>query len=178
MNTYVSLLRGVNVGQNKIVMKDLLALYRDLGHRDVTTYIQSGNVIFKSPVERPLDLARDLEDHIARDLGLAVTVLLRSPDELARVIAGNPFPAQGADPSKLHLTFLADAPDPALVGKLNPGGTEPDEFCLVGREVYLHCPGGYGRTKLNNQFWERRLKLAATTRNWNTVTTLFHMASR
>ena len=171
------MLRGINVGgQNKVNMADLQALFVALGHSDVTTYIQSGNIIFTSPANSPSDLARGIEEQIARDLGLTVTVLLRTKDELAQVIEGNPFIRQGTDRAKLHVTFLADAPDPALVRHVDVHHAEPDEFRVLSREIYLHCPQGYGRTKLNNAFWERRLGVVATTRNWNTVTRLFQLA--
>ena len=178
MNTYIAMLRGINVsGHKKIKMQDLQALFVALGHADVSTYIQSGNIIFKSPADSPSQLAGAIEERIAQDLGLAVTVLLRTKDELAQVIDGNPFVRQGIDPARLHVTFLAAAPDPALVHRVDVHNAEPDEFRVLGREIYLHCPQGYGRTKLNNAFWERRLGVAATTRNWNTVTRLFQLAS-
>ncbi len=178
MNTYVSLLRGINLGgQRKIKMEDLQALFVALGHSQVTTYIRSGNIIFKSSANSPSKLARGIEERIARDLGLAVTVLLRTSDELAQVVEDNPFIRQGTDPTKLYVTFLADAPDPAVVGQLEVQNRQPDEFRVLGREIYLHCPQGYGRTKLNNAFWERRLGTAATTRNWNTVTKLLELAT-
>lgn len=171
------MLRGINLGShNRIRMEDLQALFVALGHSDVTTYIQSGNIIFKSSAGRPSQLAGVIEARITQDLGLTVTVLLRTKDELAQVIASNPFSRQGIDPAKLHVTFLADAPDSALVRRVDVHTAEPDEFRVLGREIYLHCPQGYGRTKLNNAFWERRLGVAATTRNWNTVTRLFQLA--
>jgi uncharacterized protein (DUF1697 family) len=172
------MLRGINVsGHKKIKMEDLQALFVALGHSDVSTYIQSGNIIFTSPADSPSHLARAIEERIAQDLGFAVTVLLRTKDELAQVIASNPFLRQGTDPAKLHVTFLADAPDPELVRRADEYNAEPDEFRVLGREIYLHCPQGYGRTKVNNAFWERRLGVVATTRNWNTVTRLFQLAS-
>jgi uncharacterized protein (DUF1697 family) len=171
------MLRGINLGgHNRIKMEELQALFVALGHSDVTTYIQSGNIIFKSPGSDPSQLAGAIEERIAQDLGLAVTVLLRTKDELAQVIASNPFIRQRTDPARLHVTFLADAPDPHLVSRVDGHNAEPDEFQIIGREIYLHCPHGYGRTKLNNAFWERRLGVAATTRNWHTVTKLFQLA--
>lgn len=176
-NTHIAMLRGINVsGQNKIKMDDLRALMVRLGLTDVSTYIQSGNVIFTSPVNSSSDLAGDIEQRIAADLGLRVTVLLRAQDELANIIETNPFLPQGSDPAHLHVTFLTNPADRALLDRLDVPNTAPDEYRVRGHEIFLHCPRGYGRTKLNNAFWERRLRVAATTRNWNTVSKLLTLA--
>jgi uncharacterized protein (DUF1697 family) len=177
MTTYVALLRGINVGgRTKVGMEELRRVFLALGHADVKTYVQSGNVLFRCPVEEPSRLAGDLERRIARDLGVTTTVLLRTRDDLAHVVANNPFLGRGLDPATLHVTFLAETPDPRRVASLETPSGEPDAFSLAGREVYLHCPNGYGRTKLNNAYLERRLGVAATTRNWRTVTTLCDLA--
>ncbi len=171
------MLRGINVsGQNKIKMQDLQSSFLSLGHSDVTTYIQSGNVVFASPTTSAAALARGIEDGIRRDFGLVIAVLLRNKDELAQVIDANPFIEQGADTAKLHVTFLKDVPDPALLHQVDVHYGAPDEFRAVGREIYLHCPQGYGNTKLHNAYWERRLRTPATTRNWNTVNKLLQLA--
>jgi uncharacterized protein (DUF1697 family) len=178
MTTYVALLRGINVGgRTRVGMDDLRQLFNALGHADVKSYLQSGNVIFKSAVEESSRLAAGIERSIARDLGLTVTVLLRTADELAQVVATNPFLGRGADPATLHVTFLAEMPDRDRAARVETPAGQPDELALVGREVYLHCPNGYGRTKLNNAYIERRLGVAATTRNWRTATTLRDLAS-
>jgi uncharacterized protein (DUF1697 family) len=178
VNTYVAMLRGVNVsGQNPINMADLRALFVALGHQDVTTYIQSGNIIFTSASSRAADVASGIELRISADLGLAVTAVIRTRDELARIIADNPFLRQDVEQTRLHVTFLAEVPDRERLRTLSVQNAEPDEFRILAQEVYLHCPAGYGRTKLNNAFWERRLRVAAATRNWNTVTRLLQMAS-
>ena len=177
MGTYVAMLRGINVsGRNKIKMPDLQALFVGLGHGDVTTYIQSGNVVFTSSAKGAPALESAITARIARDFGLDVGVVLRTKAELAKVIAANPYVRGGADLSKLHVTFLGAKPEAALVHALDGHTSPPDEFEVVGREVFLHCPGGYGNTKLNNAFWERKLKTSATTRNWNTVTKLLELA--
>ena len=176
MTTYLALLRGINVGgHTRVGMDDLRRLFADLGHADVTTYIQSGNVIFRSPVDDSSRLAAEIEERIAQDLSVAVTVLLRTRDDLARIVASNPFVGRRIEPAKLHLTFLADAPDRDRAARLDRPADAPDELSLVGREVYLYCPNGYGRTKLNNAHVERRLGVAATTRNWNTFTRLLDL---
>jgi uncharacterized protein (DUF1697 family) len=174
-STYVALLRGINLGaRNKVAMADLRALFAALGATDVATYLQSGNVVFKS-TERRSDLSRAVEERLRRDLGVDVKVLLRTRRDLALVVARNPFGAR--DPASLHATFLAEKPARGRVGTLDPGRSGPDEFRVVGQTVYLHCPNGYGRSKLSNAYFEKQLGVAATTRNWKTVTALAELAS-
>ena len=98
-------------------------------------------------------------------------MLLRTPAELAAVVKRNPF---GAD---AYVTFLDDAPDRSSVAAIDPAPFAPDEFTVHGREVFVRCPNGYGRTKINNTFFERKLATKATTRNWKTVTTLLDWAT-
>jgi uncharacterized protein (DUF1697 family) len=173
----VALLRGVNVAGRTLGMADLRRLFVDLGHTDVATYLQSGNVIFTPAAGPRSRLSAAIEQRIAAELDLTVTVLVRSGKDLAQVVAGNPFTSRSADPATLHVTFLADRPGADRVKHLEAPSGVPDELSLAGREVYLHCPNGYGRTKLNNSFFERRLGVAATTRNWRTVTTLHELAA-
>jgi len=174
--TSVALLRGVNLGsRNKVSMADLRELFVAVGAEDVATYVQSGNVIFKSRDRAP-KLIEAIEKEIRRRLGLDVAVLVRTRAELAKVLAGNPFAKGGNEPATLHVTFLAETPDRARVGKLDPERGGDDEFRVAGREVYLHCPNGYGRSKLTNAYFEKELGVAATTRNWRTVTKLAELA--
>ena len=178
MPTYVALLRGVNLGaRNKVSMADLRTLIESLGAEDVQTYVQSGNVVFKSRVRSAAKLAGDIERQISGELGLEIRVVLRTDKQLARIVAGNPFAASQSEGTKLHVTFLAEAPKPSLTRALEPEAFEPDEFQVKGREVYLHTPKGYGRSKLSNAYFEKQLGVAGTTRNWNTVTKLAALAS-
>lgn len=169
---YIALLRGVNVsGKNRIAMANLRDLFAGLGYQDVRTYIQSGNVVFLAPASE--DTTREaIEGAIARDLGMEVTVLLRTAEDLRAITEGNPF-LPAADPAILHVTFLAAVPATMEVSA-PPSGR--DEYRIAGREIYLSCPEGYGNTKLTNSLWERRLQMRATTRNWRTVMTLLEMA--
>lgn len=113
---YVALLRGINVGRNKrVAMSALRELLGALGHTDVTTYLQSGNALFTSPRDDPAGLAREIERRVARDLGLEVAVMVRTGEELARVVAGNPFPSATVDPARLQLP-LGHAGAGAAVG--------------------------------------------------------------
>jgi uncharacterized protein (DUF1697 family) len=177
LKTYIALLRGINLGaRNKVSMADLRTLFSGLRAEDVTTYVQSGNVVFKSP-DGAGDLVEAIEKSIRRDLGLSVSVLLRTRSQLAKVLAGNPFDGKNEDAIRLHVTFLTGKPTGARVRKLDPKHSEPDEFRVVGQEVYLLCPNGYGRTKLSNAYFEKELGVTATTRNWRTVTKLGELAS-
>jgi uncharacterized protein (DUF1697 family) len=173
------MLRSINVGgRNRVAMADLRDLVTSLGFRDVTTYVQSGNVIFSGTGSGPA-VARTIGTRITADLGLDVPVLVRTGPQLERVLHGNPFAHVAADPKTIHVTFLADRPAAAGVGELEAlaGQFGADRFEIDGQHVYLHCPGGYGETKLNNTYLERRLGVTATTRNWRTVTTLAELAA-
>lgn len=172
---YVALLRGINVGgHRKISMDSLRALFAALGHDAVSTYIQSGNVVFDSTSADEAVLVAEIEARIAADLRLDVAVVLRTAEELAAVVERNPLLARGCEPKSLHVTFLAAAPAPAHAQALQADAARcaPDELVVAGREIYLHCPAGLGRTKLTALLGERRLGTTATTRNWNTIVAL------
>ena len=173
METYIAILRGINVGKKQVVMADLKRLLETAGLSDVQTYIQSGNVVFRHEKQDEKTMARRLETLLTANYGFDVPVLVRSAREWDETLAANPFlQRENTAPDKLHVTFLADAPEPALLEKLETVDFKPDEFAVVGRDVYLYCPDGYGRTKLSNTFFEKKLKVSATTRNWATVNKL------
>ncbi|ONH33206.1 DUF1697 domain-containing protein [Pseudofrankia asymbiotica] len=176
MTTYAALLRGINVGGVKVDMADLHAVFSGLGYAGISTYLRTGNVLFGTEAPRSA-LAADIETRIDREIGVRTTVLLRNRDELAALAAGNPFLDREPDPTKLHVTFLAERPGKSLVAGLAALAAEGEDVVVVGREVYLHCPHGYGRTKLSNTAIERRLAVIATTRNWRTVTALRDLAT-
>lgn len=155
-------------------MGELKSLFSSLGLEDVVTYIQSGNVVFRGP-ER--DVAAKIERRIAETFGISVTVLLRTSAELATIAQSNPFLKSKADHSKLHVVFLDRPPAADAVAQLDPGRSPPDEFTVRGREIYLHLPNGAGRSKLAIDYFERRLRVAATARNWNTVRKLQALTS-
>lgn len=178
VKTYVALLRGINIGgRSKVSMSDLRQLFGDLGHANAKTYIQSGNVVFDASGRSPAKTASEIAARIEKDLGVSCAVVVRAGDELATVLNGNPYLTDRVDASKLYVTFLEDAPDREAAARLVAPTGENTEFTLAGREVYLHCPNGYGRTKLNNTYIEKRLGVVATTRNWNTVTKLHQLAT-
>jgi len=177
MASYVAMLRGINVGgRATVAMADLRTLFTDLGYGDVRTYIQSGNVVFRTP-GRAAVLSTAIEERLEGSLGLPLKVVLRTNAQLVKALDRNPLAGGGRDSAKLHISFLAGAPTSARARAIDPGAYLPDEFRIVGREVYVHCPDGYGRTKLNNGFFERALDVVATTRNLQTVAELTRLSS-
>ena len=139
MTTYVAMLRGINVGgRQRVSMSSLKALVTGLGHHDVETYIQSGNVVFRSPDAVAETVARRIEEQIARELGLTVSVLVRTAAELKRIRATNPFLKSGKDPASLYVIFLSVAPDRTRLAMLDFNEFAPDEFRVAGREIFGH----------------------------------------
>ena len=179
MKTFISILRGINVGgQKKIIMAELKSLYETLKFKEVITYIQSGNVIFKANEKLSnADLEKKIEKAIQTKYGFTVPVLVRSAEEMRTVIKNNPLVNnKGIDVGKLHVTFLREEAAPAVLKSMEAYDFSPDKFIITGKEVFLHIPVSYGETKLSNTFFENKLKITATTRNWNTVNKLAEMA--
>ncbi len=179
MQVYVAMLRGINVSGQKIIkMEQLRASFETLGFDQVDTYVQSGNVIFGAS-KTPLDqLLKKIKGKILSDFGFSVALILRTSEELKKIVDNNPFLKDSeTDRSKLHVTFMSQPPSTFNLGKLAGLKSDSDRFHVQGREVYLYCPNGYGRTKLSNTAIEKLLAVEATTRNWRTVITLAEMSS-
>jgi uncharacterized protein (DUF1697 family) len=173
MTTYIALLRGINVGGNrKIRMADLRDVFAAGGCADVASYIQSGNVVFTHASQARDELAADLEQRIEAATGFDVPVILRTASAVEKVVAANPYP--GVDLSKLHVAFLAQPPAPGAVAAFDAGRFAPEEFAVVGREVYLHLPDGMGRAKLPPAL--PLIRGVGTVRNWRTVLKLAEMS--
>ncbi len=156
-------------------MKDLIGSLEDLNYKNIKTYIQTGNVVFETEKTKHIILSDRIKEIILRDFGFQVAVIIRSGSEFVNVSMNNPFITERSeDLNRLYVTFLAHEPDLKSVEniKTRQPGYAPDEFILSGREIYLYCPNGYGKTKLSNKFFEKKLNMTATTRNWNTVITL------
>lgn len=171
MKSYISFLRGINVsGQKKILMLDLKALLEKIGLEDVVTYIQSGNIIFKSErkiSEKEFELI--IGDALKQRYNFEVPVIVISIDEYKSIVADNVFlKEKEMNVEKLHVTFLADIPSIDKLKDMESINFVPDKFCIVGKAIYVYCPESYGNTKLSNTFFERKLKIQATTRNWKT----------
>jgi uncharacterized protein (DUF1697 family) len=169
MSVWIGLLRAVNVGGRKLSMKDIVAALADAGCRDVRTYLRSGNVVFSGTKT----VAAAASPALSAAAGFEVPVLLRSSAEIASVVSGQPL--RGPEAS-WHVTFLESPPAAARVSALDPSAYGGDSFEVRGREVYLRAPDGYGRSKLSNAFFERKLGVVATTRNWRTVCALAEMS--
>jgi uncharacterized protein (DUF1697 family) len=158
-------------------MTDLKKLYETIGLPNVKTYVQSGNVLFESKQKDGSKLSGLIEAQIMKIFGYKVPVIIRSADDFKRIINNNPFlEKRKEETSKLYVTFLNNPPLPELLKNLDPTFSKTDELVIDEREIFLFCPGGYGNTKLSNNYFERKLKIAATTRNWNTVNALFSIA--
>ncbi len=172
------MLRAINVaGQNAIRKNELLDLYHKLGYEHVVTYLQSGNVIFECAEEDPQMLAQQIEAMIKQTFGSDIAVFVRDPLYFQEILSNNPFlNDRKEDPQKLHVTFFYQPPAGEKLSGLEIPNGETAEFAPGDQAVYLYCPDGYGRTKITNAFFERKLKVLATTRNWNTVNALYNMA--
>lgn len=171
MVTYVSLLRGVNVGGRKISMQGLKSLYESLNFTPVKTYIQSGNVIFNTDTE---DFKEKIEDELLNFFGFEIPIFIKTNSEIQGIIKNNPFTYK--DPTKIHVTFLSGLPSTIPVQEIDEVKDESEEFSVHQDVIYLYLPHGYGRTKLNNNFLEKKLGVKATTRNWRTVNKLYELS--
>jgi uncharacterized protein (DUF1697 family) len=180
MNAMISMLRGVNVGGHHLIkMEALRALYASLGLLDAQTYVQSGNVVFRSKEKNHSSLARKIEAAIEREFGFRPDVILRTPAEVRDAMARNPFAARkGMEPSKLLLVFLASALSTETITATRAISCEPEEMHIHERELYIYFPNGMARPKLSMSTVERAIKTSWTGRNWNTVTKLLEMAER
>jgi uncharacterized protein (DUF1697 family) len=174
---YAAMLRGINVSGHKIIkMEHLRASFEALGFYNVKTYVQSGNVVFESGINSTASLSDAIGKRILRDFGFSVPVILRTADEMERIVHDNPFlKTAGIDDSKLHVTFLSAIAPKAANEQLQSLASKPERFHIKEREIYLCCPNGYGSTKLSNTAIEKKLSAVATTRNWKTVNTLLAM---
>jgi uncharacterized protein (DUF1697 family) len=177
MTRYVAFFRGINVaGRQKIAMEDLSRLLAGLGHADVVTLQQSGNAVFTSDEIKPDRLASQIEWQITREFRMSVSCVVRSGEQLREVVANNPLGHVATDPARLLVIFLSTVPDPDRLSDIDPAAFAPDAFEVGEREIYQWCPNGVSVTRLTQAFWEKRLQLVATARNWNTVTRLSKIA--
>ena len=178
MAAIISLLRAVNVtGYNKVKMDALRELYESLGLRGAQTYIQSGNVVFRTDAKDLARLQKRIEDAIEKSYGFRTGVVLRTSAELKDIIRRNPFAKRsGIEPNKLVVSFLTGEPGPESKQKIAQIKVGPEELVLDGRELYIYYAGGIGSSKLTPAVIERALKVSGTARNWNTVTKLLEMA--
>jgi len=182
MPIYISMLRGINIGPHKrIKMDDLRKSFEALGFEHIRTYIQSGNVVFKTRKVPTSVLSKRIEERIVSDFGFSVSVISRSSDEMAEAIERNPFlndrgsANETIDPEKLHVMFLSEAPAPAALKKLADLIAPPDHCHSVVREIYFYLPNGVSQSVLMKSPVDRILAVVTTTRNWRTVNSLHQM---
>ncbi|OGU64379.1 MAG: hypothetical protein A2W30_04350 [Ignavibacteria bacterium RBG_16_36_9] len=178
MTKFIVLLRGINVsGQKKIKMSDLKSLFEDLNFTNVQTYIQSGNVIFESKTDDLKSLVGKIEKKIKEKFSFDVKVILKTFAELEYILNNNLFlKKQKANSDFAYVTFLSEEPSTISIKKLKEINYNPEEYFIVSKTIYVFLPNGYGRAKLNNNFFESKLKVMATTRNWKTVNKLYELS--
>jgi len=179
METYISMLRGINVGgQKRILMQDLKQLYESLDLANVQTYVQSGNVVFDSRNQPADSLTGMIEATIQLTYGFSVSVFLRRAPDFQRILSANPFLTQRhVESSALYVAFLYRQPDLPLLESLAVPAGESAEFIIGQQEIFLYYPDGSGRSKFSHTYIERKLKVSVTTRNWNTLCALFDLAN-
>ncbi|HEY3937412.1 MAG TPA: DUF1697 domain-containing protein [Bryobacteraceae bacterium] len=178
MRVVISMLRGINLAShNRVKMDALRTLYESLELEDPTTFLQSGNVIFKTRERNLVRLAKKIEDGIERTFGFHSDIILRTTEEVREAVAKNPFVRQAKDePSKLLVTFLVSEPSAEARASVLKIKCEPEELRIGGRELYIYFPDGMARPKLSIPVIERVLKTSGTGRNWNTVMKLLETA--
>jgi uncharacterized protein (DUF1697 family) len=174
---YAAFLRGINVGgHHKVPMAELRALLTGAGYADVSTHLHSGNAIVSSQASAA-ELEQDIARAIAGRFGFSCAVMARTGPELAAAVKRSPLGGEPENPSRYFVAFLAAAPATQVLSALDGVSFEPDALWVRGREAYLWCPAGAGQTTLTNAALEKRLGVAATARNWNTVTRLASMTA-
>ena len=179
MEKYIALLRGINVsGQKKIKMTDLRILFEDLSFTNVQTYIQSGNVLFKGKSTNKRTIRTKIENEILNKFGYKVDVILKTPDELKSVIDKNTFlKDKKKNTERIYFMFLSKKPSLSRIQILKEIDYSPEQLIIDSDVIYLYVPNGYSKAKMNNNFFEKKLEVIATTRNYKTVETLYTLSN-
>jgi uncharacterized protein (DUF1697 family) len=181
MKTYIAFLRGINVGgHRKILMADLKKLLITIGFENVTTYIQSGNVVFSAnEISSFQECEMKIEKQILEHFGFDVPVIIRSKEEIQNLLFSNPFLQDSTNnPERFFVTFLSDFPSVEQISLIEKFDFSPDKFKIGGKDIFLYCPGNYSDTKLSNKFFESKLEKKATSRNWKTVLKMLEIAEK
>jgi uncharacterized protein (DUF1697 family) len=178
MQTYISILRGINVGGSKIIKMDALRkMYEDMNFKNIETYIQSGNVIFQNRTTDCETLELKINKKIKDIFSFDIPVIVKTQSEMKIIFLNNIFVNKfSKDINTLHVTFLSKKPDQKDIDEMNPV-LGNDEYFFTDNAIYLSCPNGYSNSKLTNNFFENKLKVKATTRNWKTVTEIMKIMS-
>jgi len=179
MPKYIAILRGINVGgKRKILMGDLREMFHKMGFINTQTYIQSGNVIFESSEAiEAIQISEMIKTAIQKKFGHDVPIIVRTSGEIRQAVLNNPFLKKGHEIERLYLTFLKEKPDLEHLEKIKQYDYSPDQYEISGNHIFGFCAGKYSETKYTNTFFEAKLKVAATTRNWKTVRKLFELAT-
>ena len=176
MNTYIALLRGINVGgHKKILMADLRKLLEKLNFKNIKTYIQSGNVVLQSSEEDVTSIESKIKNQILKQYNFEVPVLVKTRKEFNSIIDACPFSED--EKEKSYFLLLYSNPDDELVQITNLISYPNEEFSIAENCIYFYSSIGYGRTKFGNNFFERKLKVSITARNYRTMVKLIEMAS-
>jgi len=180
MTVHIALLRAVNVGGRSVSMAELRAMFVALGYENPRTLLQSGNAVFTLKTKASSAALEDkLEVEAQKRFGMPISFMLRTATEWDAIIAGNPFAdAAQRDPAHLLVMALKNAPAAAAINALRSGYSGPETIHVAGRDAYLIYPEGIGRSKLTNALIERKLGVAGTGRNWNTVLKLAALAAQ
>jgi len=180
MNKYVAFLRGINVGGHRIIkMDELRKIFSSMGFDDVTTYIQSGNVLFKSNEKDKKKLTKKIEAYLNKVLGYDVAVMLRTASALAKVINNNPFSTkQNDDKFNLYVTFLQAEPSSDVKSKINKLQTEIQDCRILTTEIYTSFERSKSKHPFSNIQIEKLFKLSATTRNWSVVNKILVLSEK
>jgi uncharacterized protein (DUF1697 family) len=181
MQTLIAFLRGINMtGHNSVKMIDLSHLFAGLGFTDAETYIQSGNVIFSSTGKESVqEISLRIEKAILERFNYIIPVLIRTVQELKDIVYSDPFVnEENFDPAKLAVIFLQEKCKISQIQKVKDIDYPPDKFKISGREIFIHCPNGFGRTKLYTNFFEKKMGVTGTARNWKTVTAILNVVDK
>ncbi|MFD2563103.1 DUF1697 domain-containing protein [Aquimarina rubra] len=181
MNIYIALLRGINVGgHKKIKMADLKEMLEKLGFSDVVTYIQSGNIVFRDASGNIDLLETKIQTAIKNRFDFDVPVLIMTHNTLNEIFQKNPYTKRlesgEIDDKKMYFMLLCDQPDPLAVEELSKVSFDPEEFIITKNVIYLFAAIGYGKTKLHNNFFEKKLNCQTTTRNLRTLSKLLELS--
>ncbi|MCB9034740.1 MAG: DUF1697 domain-containing protein [Chitinophagales bacterium] len=177
MQTYISILRGINVSGHRIIKMDALKkMCADLKFENIKTYIQSGNIVFQANEKTTQAISEILKTNIEKIFGFDVPVITLTQTELEKIVNSNPFlNDKSKDLAFFHITFLSEKPKTEYTELLKQINLKNDQFKIIDKALYLYCPDSYSNSKLTNSFIESKLKVTATTRNWKTVNQLLKM---
>ncbi len=167
-------------GHNKIKMNELSSLFKEIGFVDVETYIQSGNVVFNDPWSlSDAGLTGKIEEAIRKEFKYNIPAINRTPEELRDILSLNPFTEEeNFDYEKLAVIFLNGKPSESQIEKVKGINYPPDKFMISGKEIYIYCPNGFGKSKIYTGFFEKKMKATGTGRNWNTINALIKIAEK